>query len=88
VLLGTTKTDSTGAFSFVVTIPRGTAAGTHTITVAGGGASASAPLVVTNGLAVTGIAWNVGILGLALLAAGVIVLAGDRIGKQDLIDFS
>ena len=88
VNLGTVRSDANGAFSVVVTIPSNTTAGNHTLTASGGGQSVSMTLVVSGKLVVTGISWNLAILGLALLAAGIIVLAGDRIGRQELIEFS
>lgn len=87
ISLGTAVTDSTGTFSVIVTIPTSVVAGTHTLTAAGGGQSASISLVVSNVLVRTGMSWNLAILGLALIAAGIIVMSGDRIGRQQLIDF-
>jgi 5'-nucleotidase len=88
VLLGTVKSDGNGAFSVTITIPANTSQGTHTITVSGAGASAALSLIVSGAFGVTGLSWDMAILGLALIAAGIIVLAGDRIGKQDLIEFA
>jgi hypothetical protein len=91
VSLGLATTDANGGFSVTVTIPSNTPVGTHTLTAAGGGQSASLSLLVSDtGLVVSGsgLSWNLGILGLAMLAAGIILLAGDRISKQDLIEFA
>ena len=89
VVLGIAHTDATGAFNFTVTIPGNTAPGTHTLAATGGGQSATIPLIVSSQtpFGVTGISWNMLVLGLALVAGGVIVLAGDRIGKQELVTF-
>ncbi len=90
VSLGTFRTDGNGNFFVTVAIPRNTAVGTHTLTARGGDQSAAITLIVSNvsGFGVTGMSWNLLILGLALMAAGIVVLAGDRIGKQDLIEFA
>ncbi|MBA3653740.1 MAG: hypothetical protein H0W70_06040 [Actinobacteria bacterium] len=87
VALGTARTDGKGSFSLLVRIPSNTAEGNHRIVAQGAGQSASLLLTVSRGLSVTGMSWNLAILGLALLAAGVILLAGDRIARQDLIEF-
>ena len=89
VTLGRARTDFAGNFGATIAIPLNTAEGAHTLTATGGGQSASIPLIVSKSgtFAVTGLSWNLVILGLALFAAGVIVLAGDRIGKQELIEF-
>jgi hypothetical protein len=87
VNLGTVRSDGNGAFSIVVRIPSNTSAGNHTLSATGGGQTASLTLVVSAGLGVTGLSWNLAILGVALLAAGIIVLAGERIGRQELIEF-
>jgi hypothetical protein len=89
VVLGTVRTDGIGSFSKVITIPSNTPVGNHTLTASGSGQAASITLVVSaSGFGVTGLSWNLLILGLALIAAGVIVMAGHRIGEQDLIDFA
>lgn len=90
VSLGRAHTDGAGNFAVTVAIPLNTPVGTHTLTVSGGGRSAAISIIVSStpgAFGVTGMSWNLAVLGLALLAAGVIVLAGDRIGKQELIEF-
>jgi hypothetical protein len=90
VSLGTFRTDGNGNFFVTVAIPRNTAVGNHTLTARAGDQSAAITLIVSNvsGFGVTGMSWNLLILGLALVAAGIVVLAGDRIGKQELIEFA
>ena len=87
VFLGSVRSDSAGGFSVVLRIPSTIPVGTHTLTASGGGKSASLTLLVSAPLVVTGMSWNFAILGIALLAAGVIVLAGERIGRQELVEF-
>jgi hypothetical protein len=88
VNLGTARTDASGNFSFTVTIPTNTPPGNHTLTASGAGQSATLTILVSQPLSTTGMRWNLAILGLAMVAAGIILMAGDRIGKQDLIDFA
>ena len=87
VNLGTVTSDANGNFSVTVTVPRSVPVGAHTLTAAGAGQSASMTLLVSEALARTGMSWNLAILGLVLIAAGIIVMAGDRIGRQELIAF-
>jgi hypothetical protein len=84
VLLGTVRSDANGAFSKGFTIPARTSVGSHTITVSGGPAAASATItVVSGGLVVTG--HGIALVGLAgaVLFAGFVLLAGRRLGDEN-----
>lgn len=87
VNLGSVTSGANGSFSIALSIPSTVSAGSHTLTASGGGQTASLTLVVSGTLAATGMSWNLLVLSIALVSAGIIVLAGDRLGRQELVEF-
>lgn len=90
VVLGTTTSESSGAWSATVTIPSDTALGRHTITAMDtAGDSASVTITVTaaagpsggggGGVSTTGVAvMSIGALGVLLVAGGAVMLMAGR----------
>ncbi|MBA3654067.1 MAG: hypothetical protein H0W70_07715 [Actinobacteria bacterium] len=85
VFLGAVRTDANGSFTARFVIPVRTARGPHTITATGSSDTASAALTVgtPGGFAVTGT--NLTLTGIAVttLFAGLVLLAGRRLGDQN-----
>jgi hypothetical protein len=87
VSLGTVHSGADGTFAVTIVIPADTPPGSHSIHATGAGVDPSISLLVTSPtpIPVTGIrnadwAW----LGMAMILAGVILLAGKRVGDSPL----
>jgi len=80
-LIGTISSDADGRFAGSITIPKGTAPGTHLLTVQGSGCAFNTTITVAGNLAFTGSSNNTGtyvFAGIAAVVVGFVLVIGSR----------
>jgi hypothetical protein len=79
--VGTLPADASGAFAGSISIPPGTAPGTHVVTVRGSQCELNVSVVVAGGLAFTGSSSHTGtvvLAGVAAVVVGLVLVVGTR----------
>jgi len=83
--IGTVSADASGAFAGSIDIPKGTAPGTHLLTVHGASCVFNANITVAGNLAFTGSSSNTStyvLVGFAAVVVGLILVVGTRRRRQ------
>jgi LPXTG-motif cell wall-anchored protein len=85
--IGTISADASGAFAGSISIPKGTAPGTHLLTVQGTNCSFNATITVAGNLAFTGSSSHTStyvLAGIAAVVAGMVLVVGSRRRRHGL----
>jgi LPXTG-motif cell wall-anchored protein len=80
-LIGTVFSDADGRFAGSIRIPKGTAPGTHVLTVRGSGCEFNTTITVAGSLAFTGSSDNTStyvLAGIAAVVVGFVLVVGSR----------